>query len=50
MDDLKAQLHTLLGRPELKPSRLSLNNELLRDPKVLTAVAGFLILLLIVYG
>lgn len=49
MDHVKAQLRSLVGRPEIKHSRFSLNNELLQDPKVLAAVAGFLIILLIVY-
>lgn len=50
MEDLKAQLRQLVGRSGVKQSRFSLNNELLQDPKVLTAAAGFLILLLLVYS
>ena len=49
MEDLKAQLQKLVGRSGVKESRFALNNEFLQDPKVLTAVAGFLVLLLIVY-
>lgn len=49
MEELQVQLRRLLGRQEVHRSRFSLNNELLRDPKVLTAVAGLLVLLLIVY-
>lgn len=49
MDELEHQLKSLLGRPETTRSTLRLDNDLLRDPKVLTAIAGFLVILAIVY-
>lgn len=49
MEELQAQLRRLLGREEIKRSRFSLDNAILTDPKVVTALAGFLILLLMVY-
>jgi hypothetical protein len=49
MEDLKYQLQSLLGRPEIKRSTLRLDDELLRDPKVVTAIVGLLLILAIVY-
>lgn len=49
MEDLKAQLRQLVSRSGVKHSKFALNNELLKDPKVLTAIAGFLTLLFVVY-
>jgi hypothetical protein len=49
MEDLKAQVKSLLDRPEVKRSSLAINNELLTDPKVLAAILGFLVILLAVY-
>lgn len=49
MEDLKHQLSSLLGRSEVKRSAFRLDNELLRDPKVITAVVGLLVILAIVY-
>jgi hypothetical protein len=49
MEDLKAQLSTLLKRPQAKPSLFSLNNDLLQNPKVVAAVLGLLLILSIVF-
>lgn len=49
MEQLQAELRRLLRRPEVHRSRFALDQSLLQDPKVVTAVAGFLILLLVVY-
>lgn len=49
MEQLQAELRHLLGRKDVEPSRFAFDQALLQDPKVLTAVAGFLILLFSVY-
>jgi hypothetical protein len=49
MEDLKAQLSSLLKKPQAKPSLFSLNNDLLQNPKVVAAVLGLLLILSIVF-
>ena len=49
MEDLKLQLHRILGRPEAQRAGAAFNAELLQDPKVIAAVVGFLVILLAIY-
>lgn len=49
MEDIKAQLSSLLKRPQAKPSPFALNNDLLQNPKVVAAVLGLLLILSIVF-
>jgi hypothetical protein len=49
MEEIKAQIRQLLGRPQINHSRFPFDQALLQDPKVLTAIVGFLVLLLAVY-
>lgn len=49
MEDIKAQLSSLLKRPQAKPSLFALNNDFLQNPKVVAAVLGLLLILSIVF-